>query len=204
MSFVPWNVFELKTGKKSKTCEAGWTQSADAAVELWAKWPRSTDSGVFNSNSEGSKQGGFPEMSEAWAELEVHWSWSSREVVPSEEETTLWGRAEPVEPGGCMLCWVGAWGVSGQVWPSQDRGWPIMEGLCPERSLQFLVWLFIIYFYWSRVDLQRCANFRYIAKWFQLYIHISPHVVVVQSLSHLQLCDPMDCSSQASLSITLS
>lgn len=104
MSFVPWSVFQLKTGKKSKTCEAGWTQSADATVELWARWPRSTGSGVFNSNSEGSKQGGYPEMSETWAELEVHWNRSSREGVPSEEEPMLGSRMEPVEPAGCTLC----------------------------------------------------------------------------------------------------
>lgn len=47
MSFVPWSVFQLKTGKKSKTCEAGWTQSTDATVELWARWPRSTGSGYL-------------------------------------------------------------------------------------------------------------------------------------------------------------
>lgn len=154
MSFVPWSVFQLKTGKKSKTCEAGWTQSTDATVELWARWPRSTGSGVFNSNSEGSKQGGYPEASETWAELEVHWSWSSREGVPSEEEPVLGSRTEPVEPAAAH-CALGVHGEC-QCWCGLPKrgGGPSWRACAPERSLRFLVCLFIIcLLYWSIIDL---------------------------------------------------
>ena len=69
---------------------------------------------------------------------------------------------------------------------------------------------------WSIVDLQYCATFRctakysrrtgfrYTATWFcyifLLYTHTHTHIymyilVIVQSLSHVRLCHPMDCTT---------
>ena len=99
---------------------------------------------VFNSNSEGSKQGGYPETSETLAELEVHWSRSSREGVPSEEEPVLGSRTEPVEPAAAH-CALGVHGEC-QCWCGLPKrgGGPSWRACAPERSLRFLVCLFII------------------------------------------------------------
>lgn len=154
MSSLPWSVFQLETEKKSKKCKAGCTQSFDVVVEIWARWQRSTGSGVFYSNSEGGKKGGYPEMSETWAELEVQWSRSSREGVRGHSirrKSQSRGAEQSLLNQEATLCgylWSASAGVAWGECPSLGKAH--YEGPCaPKRSLIylfFLVWQFVYVF----------------------------------------------------------
>ena len=73
----------------------------------------------------------------------------------------------------------------------------ILNSQLSSHSFLFL-FLFLVNFYWSRVDLQYCVTFYWTAKWIS-------HVAVVQSLSHVWLfATPWAAACQASLPFIIS
>lgn len=154
MSFVPWSVFQLKTGKKSKTCEAGWTQSTDATVELWARWPRSTGSGyLIQIQKEVNRE---VTLKRVKLELNLKSTGAGQaERVCHQKKSQCWGAERSLLSQRAAHCALGVHGEC-QCWCGLPKrgGGPSWRACAPERSLRFLVCLFIIcLLYWSIIDL---------------------------------------------------